>query len=160
MRAEAELDIYRYLSLPGFHFIMPHANHYNNVIMGAKASQITSVTIIYSTVYLVIDERRRQSSRHWPLCGEVTGDRWIPHIKAINAKNVFIWWRHHEINLWLHILLNLCWPLNTSVRMRTCMYSISQEICTRFLLCCAFLWLYIDWFSHIHQAYFTGTVAI
>ena len=39
-------------------------------------------------------------------------------------------------------------------------YSISQEICTRFLLCCALLWLYIDWFSHIHQAYFTGTVAI
>ena len=40
------------------------------------------------------------------------------------------------------------------------LYSISQEICTRFLLCCALLWLYIDWFSHIHQAYFTGTVAI
>ena len=40
------------------------------------------------------------------------------------------------------------------------MYSISQEICTRFLLCCALLWLYIDWFSHIDQAYFTGTVAI
>ena len=39
-------------------------------------------------------------------------------------------------------------------------YSTSQEICTRFLLCCALLWLYIDWFSHIHQAYFTGTVAI
>ena len=39
-------------------------------------------------------------------------------------------------------------------------YSISQEICTRFLLCCALLWLYIDWFSHIHQAYLTGTVAI
>ena len=40
------------------------------------------------------------------------------------------------------------------------MYSISQEICTRSLLCCALLWLYIDWFTHIHQAYFTGTVAI
>ena len=26
------------------------------------------------------------------------------------------------------------------------------------LLC--LLWLYIDWFSHIHKAYFTGTVAI
>ena len=36
-------------------------------------------------------------------------------------------------------------------------YSISQEICTRILLCCALLWLYIDWFSHFHQAYFTGT---
>ena len=28
-------------------------------------------------------------------------------------------------------------------------YSISQEICTRFFLYCALLWLYIDWFSHI-----------
>ena len=28
-------------------------------------------------------------------------------------------------------------------------YSISQEICTQFLLCCALLWLYIDWFTHI-----------
>ena len=24
----------------------------------------------------------------------------------------------------------------------------------------ALLWLYIDWFSHIHQAYFPGTMAI
>ena len=41
-------------------------------------------------------------------------------------------------------------------------YSISQEICTRFLLCYVLLWLYPDWFIHIHQhqAYFTGTVAI
>ena len=48
--------------------------------------------------------------------------------------------------------------LNRSIPER--IYSISQEICTRFLLCCALLWLYIDWFSHIHQAFFTGTVAI
>ena len=39
-------------------------------------------------------------------------------------------------------------------------YSISQEICTQFLLCCALMWLYIDWFSHIHKAHFTGAVAI
>ena len=54
--------------------------------------------------------------------------------------------------------------LGCNSRNRTCLcrilYSISQEICTRFLLCCALLWLNIDWFSHIHQAYFTGTVAI
>ena len=42
----------------------------------------------------------------------------------------------------------------------TTLYSISQEICTRLLLCCALLWFYIDRFSHIHQAYFTSTVAI
>ena len=59
----------------------------------------------------------------------------------------------------------LGWKLNHVSKRATgivsvMIYSISQEICTRFLLCCALLWLYIGWFSHIHQAYFTGTVAI
>ena len=35
-------------------------------------------------------------------------------------------------------------------RMALTIHSISQEICTRFLFCCALLWLYIDWFSHWH----------
>ena len=47
---------------------------------------------------------------------------------------------------------------NTCIHMFINTYSISQEICTWFLL--FLLWLYIDWFSHVHQAYFTGTVAI
>ena len=34
---------------------------------------------------------------HWPLCGEFTGDRWIPRTKASNAENFSIWWRHHDI---------------------------------------------------------------
>ena len=33
--------------------------------------------------------------RHWPLCGEFTGDRWIPAQWASNAENISIWWRHH-----------------------------------------------------------------
>ena len=36
--------------------------HYNDVMMGAMASQITSLTIVYSTVYLGTDERKHQSS--------------------------------------------------------------------------------------------------
>ena len=36
--------------------------HYNDVIMGAIASQITSLTIVYSTVYSDADERKHQSS--------------------------------------------------------------------------------------------------
>ena len=36
--------------------------HYNGVIMGAMASQITSLTIAYSTVYSGADERKDQSS--------------------------------------------------------------------------------------------------
>ena len=34
--------------------------------------------------------------RHWPLCGEFTGDRGIPAQMASNAENVSIWWRHHD----------------------------------------------------------------
>ena len=37
-------------------------NHYNGVIMGAKASQITSLTIVYSIVYSDADQRKHQSS--------------------------------------------------------------------------------------------------
>ena len=36
--------------------------HYNDVIIGAIMSQITSVTIAYSTVYSDADERKHQSS--------------------------------------------------------------------------------------------------
>ena len=44
--------------------------------MGAMASQITSITIVYSTVYS--DTENIKTPRHWPLCGEFTGERWIP----------------------------------------------------------------------------------
>ena len=36
--------------------------HYNDVIMGAVASQITSLTIVYSIVYSDADQRKHQSS--------------------------------------------------------------------------------------------------
>ena len=39
-----------------------HLPHYCDVIMGAVASQITSLTIVYSTVYSDADQRKHQSS--------------------------------------------------------------------------------------------------
>ena len=38
------------------------ANHYDDVIMNAMASQITSLTIVYSTVYSGADQRKHESS--------------------------------------------------------------------------------------------------
>ena len=46
--------------------------------MGAIASQITSLTIVYSIVCSEADQRKIKAPRHWPLCREFTGDRWIP----------------------------------------------------------------------------------
>ena len=73
--------------------------HYNDVIMGAMASQITSVSIVYSTVCSDTDQRKHQSSAslafvmgNSPLTGE------FPAQMASNAENVSIWWRHHALN--------------------------------------------------------------
>ena len=94
--------------------------------MGAMASQITSLTIVYSATYSGADQRKCQTPRHWPLCGELTGDPWIPAQMASNAENVSIWWRHHDIckknpisklgTLWFLILTvatEKLFPINT-----------------------------------------------
>ena len=70
--------------------------HYIDVIMTTVASQITSLTVVYSIVYSGADQRKHQSrTRHWPLCGEFTGAGEFPAQMASNAENVSIWWRHH-----------------------------------------------------------------
>ena len=63
--------------------------HYNGVIMGAIASQITSLAIVYSTFYSDADQRKHQSSAS--LAFE------FPAQMASNAENVSIWWRHHVV---------------------------------------------------------------
>ena len=52
--------------------------HYNDVIMGLIASQITGLTIVYSIVIQTQITEIIKAPRHWPLCGEFTGERWIP----------------------------------------------------------------------------------
>ena len=42
--------------------ILDFFHHHNDVIMGAIASQITGLTIVYSTVYSDADQRKHQSS--------------------------------------------------------------------------------------------------
>ena len=76
--------------------------HYDDVRMGAIASQITSLTIVYSTVYSDADQRNIKDPRHWPLCGEFTGIGEFPTQRASYAENVSIWWRHHDSFKLLH----------------------------------------------------------
>ena len=67
--------------------------YYGDVIMDAMASQITNLTIVYSTTYLGTDKRKHQSSAD--LCAGnplVTGE--FPAQMASDAENVSIWWRH------------------------------------------------------------------
>ena len=50
-------------NIPAYHSMSRELQkHYNDIIMGAIASQITSLTIVYSTVYSGADQRKHQSS--------------------------------------------------------------------------------------------------
>ena len=63
--------------------------------MTTIASQITSLTVVYSTAYSDAHQRNIKAPRHWPLCGEFTGTGEFPAQRASYAENVSIWWRHH-----------------------------------------------------------------
>ena len=67
--------------------------------MGAMASQITSLTIVYSTVHSGASSKLRVTG----LCegkSPVPGD--FPAQIANNSENVSIWWRHHTISIYFH----------------------------------------------------------
>ena len=50
----------------------------SDVIMVAMASQITSLTIVYSTFIQVQIKENINAPRHWSLYGEFTGHQWSP----------------------------------------------------------------------------------
>ena len=55
--------------------------------MDTLASQITSLTIVYSTAYSDAHQRKHQSSASLVFAQ-----------MASYAENVPIWWRHHDVN--------------------------------------------------------------
>ena len=61
--------------------------HYGDVIMGAIASQMTSHTIVYSTVYSDADQRKYQSSTSLAfVCGIHQGPMNSPHKWPVTRK--------------------------------------------------------------------------
>ena len=81
---------------------------YIYVIMGAMASQITSVSIVYSTVCSGADQRKTSKLRVTGLCegnSPMTGE--FPSQRASNAENVSIWGRHH-VEIWIYSAVPLC----------------------------------------------------
>ena len=55
--------------------------HYADVIMTKMASQITSLTVVYSTVYSDADQIKHQSSASLAFVWGIHRDRWIPRTK-------------------------------------------------------------------------------
>ena len=112
---------------------------YNEVIMSAMVSQITSLMIVYSTVY-----SRRISKKTSKLCvtGLCVGNSLLtvefPAQRASDAENILIWWRHHDVItshmiLWYVITYACPTSPNTSCHSKDQQNTICPiMICTKF----------------------------
>ena len=75
-----------------YSFSIKFHNHYNDVIMGAMVSQITSLTIAYSTVYSRSRSKKTSKLRVTGLCeGNSPMTSEFPAQRASDAENVSIW---------------------------------------------------------------------
>ena len=75
--------------------------------MRAMASQITSLTIVYSIDYSGAGQRKHQSSVSLAFVrgnSPVTGE--FPEQRASSAENASIWWRNYEIGFYLTVTKN------------------------------------------------------
>ena len=94
-------------------------HHYSDVIMGVMASQITSLMIVYSTVYSDADQRKHQSSgslafvwgiHQWSVNslhkGPVTR-KMFPFDDVIMGKHWSTFWEHIEVETKWHFEANI-----------------------------------------------------
>ena len=105
--------------------------------MTTMTSQITSLTIVYSTVYSDADQRKQQSSASLAFVWGIHWDRWIPAQRTSYAENVSIWWRHHvvlrrniltfELHIYSRLDKNL-WLLLGAIRPTMCWKYFMQEV--------------------------------
>ena len=72
------------------------AKHYDDVIATTIASQITSLTSVYSTVYSDAAQRKHQSSASLAFVWGIHRDRWIPRTKGQLRGKCF----HLMTSLW------------------------------------------------------------
>ena len=77
--------------------------HYNDVIMTTIASQITSLTIVYSTVYSDADQSKHRSSASLAFVWGIHRHRWIPRTKGQLRGKCF-----HLMTSSCHSKCNVC----------------------------------------------------
>ena len=97
--------------------------------MGATASQITGLTIVYLTNGLFRRRSKKTSKlRVTGLCeGNSPGTGDFPAQMASNAKTASIWWRHHAF--WTHcgLLTPDCRYRSTSFRVMVCYLTVPSH---------------------------------
>ena len=123
-----------------------------HITVGTIASHITSLTIVYSTVYAGADQRTHQSSASLALVrGIHRGPVNSPHKWPATRK---IWWRHHEFThnaMQARIPSNYIWirksytqqhqPIDLIHKYPECTCSISHNVPFRTEMCTLLFWM-------------------
>ena len=105
--------------------------------MGAMASQITSLTIVYSTVYSDPDESKHESSASLAFVRRIHRSPVnSPYKWPVTRMNVSIWWRHHVclysivLNIisarWIPVTYTAHWNLKKMVEILQMSFQIEQ----------------------------------
>ena len=111
--------------------------HYTDVIMGAMASQITSLTIVYSAVYSGAHQRKHQSLASLAL------------VKGIHRGPV------NSPHKW-----PVTWKMSPFDDVIMCCYSYAYDTACRNGIRVRFVFLILVDFTHIPQGWFIGIGAI
>ena len=98
--------------------------HYSDVIIGAIASQSPASRLFTQPFIQAQIKENIKAPRHWPWCGEITGDRWIPRtngqlrgtcfhsmrfswITSFSSKKILLkmsYWKCRPLSLRLNVL--------------------------------------------------------
>ena len=92
--------------------------HYSDVVMGSMASQITSLTMFYSTVYSSVDQRKHQSAASLAFVRGI--HRWLvnslhkgPVTRKMFPLMTSSWcWNWDLPGHWLRLVMLVCWYQN------------------------------------------------
>ena len=92
-----------------------HEAHYTDVIMTTIASQITSLTVVYSTVYSDADQSKHQSSASLAFVWGIHWDRWIPRTKGqLRGKCFHLMTSSCTMFIWSGVIVNFNRTLSTA----------------------------------------------
>ena len=95
-------------------------SHYDDVIMGAMASQITSLTIVYSTIYSDADQRKHQSSASLAFVrGPVNSPhKWPVTLNGFPFHDVIVIFFKTQVAIKFHSMSSANIPLHRKPRLR------------------------------------------
>ena len=119
----ARLPVWVKYTLDYFVMLKNGQLHYSDVIMSVMASQLFTQPFVQAQI-----KENIKAPRHWPLWGEFTGHRWIPHTKGQWRGKCF------------HMMMSSCY----SVMNESCRTSMFSKLWT-IKLVCYHLWLFYQY---------------